>query len=129
MTKKIVNLFAFIEIFIGGITLSSVIAGLVTSNSTKPLNVLIFVVCTSIISFFLGVGLLIRNPQAYHIILYFAFAIIVTKILIFTHIITLHGALETNIPASFKNLVSLIYHSLILVFFNLEGPRKEFIKT
>ena len=70
-----------------------------------------------------------RNPQAYYIILYFAITIIISKILIFSRIISLNGALETSLPMPVKNIVSLLYHGLILVVFNLKNIRKEFIKA
>lgn len=126
MVKKLINLFAAIEIFIGGLTLISVVTTLILRNSTKPPNVLIFVIITSLISFLLGLGLLIRNPQAYYIILYFAITIIIVKILVFSKIIILNGALETSIPAHFKNIVSLIYHGSIIWFFSLRKVRLEF---
>jgi hypothetical protein len=128
LVKKIINIFAVTEIFIGGLTLVSVITALILNTSTKPFNVLIFVIIASLISFLLGVGLLMRNPQAYYIILYFSITIIISKILISTGIISLNGALETSIPASLKNIFSLVYHGLILVVFNLKNIRKEFIK-
>ena len=127
MKSKLINIFAVTEIFIGGITLISVTTSLILANSTKPLNVLVFVIITSLISFLLGIGLLMRNPQAYYIILYFSITIIISKILIFAKIISLNGALETSLPAPVKNIVSLLYHSLILVVFNLKNIRKEFI--
>ena len=128
MKSKLINLFAITEIFIGGITLISVITSLILGISTKPANVLTFVIITALISFLLGIGLLMHNPQAYYIILYFSITIIISKILIFAEIISLNGALEASIPASLKNIFSLVYHGLILVVFNLKNIKKEFIK-
>lgn len=121
-------IFGLIEIAIGAITLIAVMTSLILTISTKPLNILLFVITTSLISLGLGLGIIKRNIQAYRMLLFFASVVILSKILIFTKIIALNGALETSIPASVKNIISLIYHILILLYFNLRIVKKEFIK-
>jgi hypothetical protein len=127
--SKGILIFGITEISIGTITLIAILTNLLLSaTSTKPLNVLTFVIATSIMSVGLGVGIILRRVHAYHMLLFFASVIILSKILIFTNIISLHGALETSIPASRKNIISLIYHIIILIYFNLKDVRKEFVK-
>lgn len=125
---KGILIFGLIEIAIGIITLVAVLISLILKISAKPPNVLLFVIATSIISLWLGRGIIRRDIHAYHMLLFFSGAEILSKILIFSKIITLHGALETSIPDSIKNVISLIYHILILVYFNFEEVKKEFIK-
>jgi len=124
-----IKIFALIEISIGGLTLSSTIASILLHTSIKPLNILTFVLITSLISLFIGFGLLFKKSLAVGLLRYFAFSIILTKILIFAKIIYLNGALETNIPADIKNFVSIIYHSLILWYFNQKNIKLDFEKT
>ena len=118
--------FGITEISLGTVTL---IAHLTASTLTlyqKPLNVLTFVMVTAIISVGLGIGILNYNVHARHMILFFASMIILSKILIFTGIISLHGALETTMPEVLKNTISLIYHAAILVYFNLPKIKEKF---
>jgi hypothetical protein len=118
--------FGIIEICIGLITLIAVIASLISGTSTKPLEVLIFVLATSVISLSLGIGILRYNLHSYHIMLFFATIIILSKILIFAKIISLSGALETRIPSSTKNAISIIYHSLLIWYFLRPSVRRHF---
>lgn len=118
--------FALIEITIGSITSLAVIASLILGKATKPPAVLIFVVTTAIISSSLGIGILRNNLTSYHLLLFFSTVIIVSKILIFAKIITLTGALETAVPQSTKNIISVIYHSLLIWYFSRPSVRKRF---
>jgi hypothetical protein len=123
---KGVLFFGIAEITIGTATLAAVLTSLLFSYSEKPLNVLIFVITTSVISIYLGVTILKYKIHSLHMLLFFATMIILSKALIFTGIISLHGALETNLPEPLKNIFSLIYHAAILVYFNLPKVRARF---
>ncbi len=127
--SNIIQLFALTEICIGGFTFFSTLFSLSFHVSTKPFNVLIFVFATSIISFFLGVGLLFRKTWAVQLLLYFAFSIILTKMLIFAKIIYLNGHLESSIPEPLKNSLSIIYHCLILWFFSCKQIKSQSEKS
>ena len=107
-------------------TLIIVPASLILGKSAKPPAVLIFVLATAIISLSLGIGILRRNLNSYHLLLFFSTIIIFTKILIFAKIILLSGALETCIPAHIKNMISIIYHSSLIFYFSRPSIRKEF---
>jgi hypothetical protein len=126
---KGILIFGLIEIAIGAITLIAVLTSLILSLSTKPLNVLVFVITTSLISVYLGIGIIRRHIHAYHMLLFFASVVILSKILIFTKIIVLYGALEISIPSAFKDIISLIYHALIILYFNLKKVKGEFQKN
>jgi len=117
--------FAVIEVFIGLITLISVIYSLNQGKSTKPLEVLVFVLTTAAISLSLGIGILRYNLTCYDLLLYFSSIIILSKILIFAKIITLNGALETTLPMDLKNITSILYHSTVIIYFR-QKPIKEY---
>lgn len=119
-------IFAFIEILLGSITLVAVILSLIQGKSTKPLEVLIFVLITAVISTVLGFGILRYNLTCYHLLLFLSSIIILSKILIFAKIITLSGALETKIPSSLKNIISISYHSLLIFYFTRKPIKEKF---
>lgn len=119
-------IFGLIEIGIGLITFAVVITSLILGQSTKPLEVLIFVLTTAAISFGLGLGILRMNLHSYHLLLFFATAVILSKVLIFAKIITLSGALETSIPSQAKNITSILYHILLIGYFISPKVRKAF---
>jgi len=123
---KITQIFALIEISIGTTTFISILISLIAQTSRKPLNVLVFVMLASLISLFIGLGLLFKSRLCLTLLLYFSFSIILSKILIFSKIIYLAGALETNIPEPIKNIVSLVYHSLIIWYFHQKQIKAEF---
>ena len=119
-------IFGITEIAIGSVTMASLIISLILGKSAKPAEVLIFVFITSSISLALGVGILKRNLASYNLLIFFAMVIILSKLLIFSKIITLSGALDTSIPSPVKNGVSIIYHILLIWFFTRAGTRSCF---
>ena len=127
--KSGIILFAIIEIVIGIVTLAAVILSIAQASSTKPLEVIIFVLVTACISMILGFGILRQSPTSYYLLLYFSSVIILSKILIFARIINLSGALETSIPSHLKNLISVFYHSLLIFYFMRPSIRDIFIKN
>ena len=124
--KTGIALFGITEILIGGITLIAIIFSLIAGKSTKPLEVLIFVFATSLISLSLGIGVIRRSLQSYHLLLFFATVIILSKILIFAKILSLSGELETNIPSEAKNFISIAYHCILIYYFSRASIKKEF---
>jgi len=127
-TKRNYGIFIFglIEIGIGLITFAVVIASLILGKSTKPLEVLIFVLTTAVISFGLGLGILRMSLQCYHLLLFFSAVVILSKALIFAKIITLNGALETSMPSQVKNTISIVYHILLIRYFISPTVRRAF---
>ncbi len=119
--------FACIEISIGLITILGVSLSIFLEFNTKPTNILAFVYVTSILSLCLGVGLLNFNPKSYELLIFLAGVVILSKVLIFSKIIYLDGALETAVPSNFKNISSIAYHSALLWYLNLSNVKKLFI--
>ncbi len=127
--RQIISIIGAIEILIGGITLLVTLATSLLGVSHKSINVLVFVLLTSILSTLIGIGLLKSNRLAYQALLYFSSVIILSKILIFFGIMELNGAMETQIPSSFKNIISIIYHSAVIYFLTHHSIREVFHHT
>jgi hypothetical protein len=121
-----ITFFGIIEILIGAVTLIALLISLILGRSTKPFEVLIFVLTTSIISLSLGIGILKHRLTSYHLLLFLAAVIVLSKILIFANIINLNGALETTIPSPMKNTISILYHSLLIMYFNRPKIKEYF---
>lgn len=121
-----ISVFGIIEILIGSFTLSGVATSLVLGTSQKPLGVLIFVVCAAVVSLGLGVGILRRNRPCYYLLLFFASLVLASKLLIIAKVIVLSGALETVIPSPVKNIISLAYHLLLILYLTLPSSRRAF---
>ncbi len=121
-------IFAVIEIAIGIITILCVSVSIILKFNTKPLNILAFVYVTSMLSLWLGLGLLNFNNKSYELLIFLAGVVIISKVLIFAGIIHLDGALETKIPLNLKNTISVLYHSALLWYLNLGNIKKLFIK-
>ncbi|MFA5059492.1 MAG: hypothetical protein WC676_02575 [Candidatus Omnitrophota bacterium] len=129
MTRpKILLGIAFIEILIGAITFCAVMASLALATNTKTLNVLVFVIITSLLSFSLGIGILRLNITAYRLLIYFSSVVLLTKLLLFFGIIYLNGTLETTVPVHFKNIISVLYHGFIVIYLANNRVQKIFIK-
>lgn len=118
--------FGLIEVGIGLVTLIAVIVSLILGKSQKPPEVFAFVLVTAAISFVLGIGVLRLRLHSYHLLLFFATVVILSKALIFARIITLSGALETTTPSNIKNGISIIYHILLIWYFTRPSVRKAF---
>ncbi len=121
-----ITIIGTIEILIGGLTFVSTVIASIFSIGHKTPNVFVFVLLTSVMSTLIGIGLLRQNRLAYQALLYFSSVIVLSKVLIFTDIIYLNGALETHIPGSFKNLVSIIYHAAVIYFLTHHTVREAF---
>ena len=116
INKRGIIAFALVEILIGAVTLAAVSANLILGNSAKPPEVTVFVLTTAAISAALGFGILDGNLTSYRLLLFLSKTIVLSKILILAHIISLNGALETTIPPSVKNLISIAYHGLLIFY-------------
>jgi len=119
-------IFGAIEILIGTTTFIAVTLSLFRGASAKPAEVLVFVLVTACISTGLGIGILSRRLSALRLLLFFSCVIILSKALIFAKIITLNGALETAFPSSVKNIISVVYHALVVVYFTSKPVRSCF---
>jgi len=124
--KLIIALFGYTEIIIGVVTLLSLLVAKVVWGATKPFGISVFVSSTALVSFTLGVGILKYKMLARKLLIFFAGYIILTKIFIFSGLITLSPPFEVFIPSSVKDIISLVYHLLIILFFNSEKVRPIF---
>ncbi len=123
---QLVWIIGTIEIFIGGITLLATALSLLFSSSSKPPNVLFFVLATASISTYLGIGILNLKKRAYELLIYFASVVILSKVLIFMNIIYLNNALETSIPFPIKNVISIFYHAVLILYLTKSDVKKIF---
>ena len=126
--KKIIPLIGIIEIYIGGATLASNLLSVFLAANPKTPNVFWFVTITAIISTFIGLEILKFKKLAYQLLIYFASVIVLSKILILTDIIHLNGELETAIPTSIKNIISVFYHGFIVLYLSRKDVKSLFNK-
>ena len=124
--KKGILFFGLTEISIGTITLMATAISLLRHISTKPFNILIFVILSSFVSISLGVGTILRYHYARKLLMFFAGWIILSKFLVLTKIISISGTLETTLPLSFKNIISIFYHAAIILYFHHPSVKKEY---
>ncbi|OGX17670.1 MAG: hypothetical protein A3K83_03145 [Omnitrophica WOR_2 bacterium RBG_13_44_8b] len=128
MQKLTIRVIAFLEVLIGFTTLSSLITFQVYSVSTKPMNVFIFVLVSSLISIIIGFELMNYKNSARKALLFFSMYIVFTKLLIFANLLQFKGEIITFISGPLKNSTSLLYHSFILLLFN-QPKVKEIFKS
>ena len=107
---------AVIEIFIGLFTLSGMALYIHLGRMAKPPNVLTFVTVTAVISTFLGLGLLRRNRTTVTLLVFFSGYIILTKVMVATELMHFNGAILEYLPINLKNLISTLYHLILIVF-------------
>ncbi|MBD3426989.1 MAG: hypothetical protein GF409_07175 [Candidatus Omnitrophica bacterium] len=113
-----VNMIAWLEILIGVCTLigsSYIRFGGIPGFPPKPLNVYIFVTLTAITAFILGIGVLNRRRWAIRLLIFFSGYIILTKLLIYSGLLTFSGSIFTILPVHIKDGISILYHSLVII--------------
>jgi hypothetical protein len=116
----LLKLIGITEIAIGLCTLSGIAITPIADFPQKHLSVMIFVIVTSIISVFLGIGIIKNNKMAIKLILIFSIYIILTKIFIFLGLMQFNGEIISFISRNTKNYISLIYHCLLVFVFYRE---------
>ena len=126
MSKKIINLIAFVEVAIGLVTITGLAVSLALSLSTKSPNVFIFVLISATISCAIGLGLFGRRGWARSALVFFSGYIVITKLMLFAGILKLNGQMVTVIPDIIKNTVSFIYHGFMVVFFTRSAVKEYF---
>jgi len=128
-TKIIVKALGLIELFIGLVTITSLLTYSILSLSKKPLNVFIFVLTSSITSIILGCGLWRMRGWARSLLLFFSGYIVLTKFLMFAGLLRFNGEIITFVPYSVKNTISVAYHILIMLFLSLQATKGYFRNT
>lgn len=125
--KQNILLIGLIEIVIGSVTLASLLKPLIEDGLLpKPPNVMVFVIVSSLISISLGMGLIFRWHYARKLLMFFAGWVILSKMLVFSEIISLCCALETKIAPDIKNGISIAYHAFIILYLHKPAVKKEF---
>ncbi len=118
-------LFGLTEIAIGLVTLLS-IPFFARHGLTKPPGELFFVMASSLFSFVLGTGILFRFNPARRLLVFFSGWVIVTKILIFLGVMTFVSEVPLTVPIQIKNVISLFYHVLLMLYLRHPLIKKEF---
>ncbi|MFA6217539.1 MAG: hypothetical protein WDL87_07845 [Candidatus Omnitrophota bacterium] len=124
--QKGIILFGIIEICIGMFMFCDTFVYMLAGKPARPPEVVTFILTTSLISAGLGVGILRYHIHSYHLLLFFSCVIILSKILIFGHIISLNDALETQFPFTPRNIVSIMYHGILIAYFIHPVIKKRF---
>ena len=125
--KKILTTIGVLEILIGAASFLGVMAALARGHVIEQ-NILTFLVFTSSISTALGIGILKFNTTAYDLLIYFSSIVVLSKILLFTGIISLNGSPEGLVPASFRNIISVFYHLFLIYYLRSKNIHALFYK-
>lgn len=113
--RALIKTIASIEVFIGFFTLAGMAFYAHFLMLAKPLNVLVFVTLTSTISVLLGMGLFRYKKAAATLLVFFSGCIILTKVMVAAGLLKFSGEIITSVPSDTKNLISIIYHGLIIL--------------
>ncbi|MDP8298434.1 MAG: hypothetical protein P9L88_00810 [Candidatus Tantalella remota] len=124
--KGIGVLIGTIEVVFGFLTLiaSTIVQfGHFSEFSPKPVNVYVFVTLSSLAGVVLGAGLLKGKAWARILLVCFAGYVILTKILVYSGLLSFGGTMLTVIPSGAKDAISLLYHSAIVIFLSRRSHR------
>lgn len=127
--RRLTQIIGRIELLIGLLTIISLISYPLIFSVTKPRNVFLFVLISSLISIAIGIGLLKFRESARRLLLFFSAYIVFTKIMILSGLLEFTGEIITFIPKGFKDVISLIYHIAILILLNMKNMKENFIKN
>lgn len=125
LNRIVIRAIALIEMFIGLFIPIDLIVAFFAANPSRPAPVYFFVGVTSLISVIIGLGLFKYKSWGRKILIFFAGYVIITKILIFSRLITFTGNTIDLIPVMEKDILSLIYHTALLVVLNLKSFTSE----
>lgn len=126
--KTLIRVISFIELFIGLATIVGLIVSSFIFISTKPVNVFVFVLISSLISVAIGWGLFYYREWARKVLLFFSTYIVLTKILIFFNLISFNGEIITFFSTGAKNFISITYHILIIMILSQPATKRNFLK-
>lgn len=110
------------EILIGTVTLCVCIAVQffhINGLQAKPSNVFIFVILAALAAVVLGAGLILGKKWARKALIFFSSYILFSKILIYAHLLSFKGTIATFIPDWSRDLISVIYHSALILFLSM----------
>ena len=124
-----IRVIAFIELSLGLVTLCGMASYHVFALERKPLNVLIFVLASSILSTIIGCGILMRREWSRVLLIFFSGYVVITKIMIFSNLLELKGQIVTAIPVGLKDLTSYAYHLFLILLLTRKRFRDEFTQN
>lgn len=124
--KVVIKAVAIAEIVIGFFIFGAFWIDLFNKFYEYPLSAVFFVSITSLISVAIGVGLLNYQELARKVLVFFAGYIIISKVLIFSGIITFEAETLRVVSTTLKDIISLAYHIAVLFLLNLRSVKKLF---
>ncbi len=116
INRYTIKTIAIIELMIGFGTLSGIAWYTHLALQAKPMNVLVFVTAAAAASAILGMGLFEKRKWAATLLVFFSGYIILNKAMIAGGLLHFNGEIITSIPLDIKNLVSILYHSSLILF-------------
>ncbi len=116
--RNIIKTTAVLELLIGLIVLLGSIVPVLFSFPAHLPSVYVFVAVSSLISIVIGAGLSSYRLWARKVLVFFAGYIIITKVMIFAGLADFTGNTISFIPVWIKDLISVLYHAVILLAFN-----------
>ena len=117
--KVIVPVIGWIEILIGVSTLLTCFLVQffgILDTPPKPANVFFVVTISAAISLSLGIGLLKRQEWARKLLIFFSGYIVISKIFIYSGLLTFSGEIFTFVSTGWKDSVSFLYHIAVIIF-------------
>ncbi|MFH0839260.1 MAG: hypothetical protein V1893_03650 [Candidatus Omnitrophota bacterium] len=121
-----IYLFGFIELCIAVATLNTLYIAKFLRFCEKPVFIFVIVFIMALISLGLGIGILYRRERARKLIIFFSIYVLFNKIMIFAGMVTFSGAFEFLLPEPTKDVISFIYHVLLVAFFAFPKTKKVF---
>ncbi len=116
-----IELIGFIELLIGVATILFVTLFSIFSIVEKPLNIFFFVIISAFISTYIGYGILNFKDSTRILLIFFSGYVILLKIMIYLGILHFTGEILTTPPPFIKNLISVLYHIFLILFFTHKG--------
>ncbi|MBL7068530.1 MAG: hypothetical protein ISS34_01555 [Candidatus Omnitrophica bacterium] len=121
-----IELAGFIELIIGLSTLLFVTLFNFFSIVEKPLEVLVFVTISAVISASIGYGILNLKNWARVLLIFFSGYVIILKGLLYLGIMEFSGEIITTPPPYIKDLISFLYHIFLVIFFTQPNVASRF---
>lgn len=115
-------LFGIIEIGIGVFTLVSIIL----NNSFFSGFIVFLFIIMALVSFTLGAGIICRNETARRLLILFSVIILLNKLMIFSSLVNFPNVFKGFVAQATKDIISAMYHLLIIIFFNLPIVKNRF---
>ncbi|MDD5438735.1 MAG: hypothetical protein PHS37_00940 [Candidatus Omnitrophica bacterium] len=119
--RGIIRLISVIEMSIGGMTIFGLFTAPLMFSISKPSNVFLFVMITALASLALGIGLFGYRAWARTLLIFFSGYIVLTKVLVLLNLLYFTCEFITAIPEGVKNIISISYHTFLVLFLSAKG--------